>query len=142
MEHIEKEREEGGTPSVSNRGEDALTIALGKKDHRGYVKGLGRFGVGVGHQIAFGKSSGPRRRSAGNSEEVEALKATIAQLEESFDKRMEEKLEQKLEEKWKAMQEEMAKQFAQQLASLQNPAKQPPSQKVNSTFLVTYMIYA
>ena len=56
MEHLEreaKEKEEGATSSTG-RDIDVLSQAIGKKDYYGYVKGLGRSGVGVGHRVAYG----------------------------------------------------------------------------------------
>ena len=55
--------DDAGSTSSSQYGEDVLTRAIGKKDHRGWVKALGKSGVGVGAQKAFGKApkalSGP-----------------------------------------------------------------------------------
>ena len=79
MEHLEKEskqKEDGGATSEIDN--DALTKALGKKDYDGYVKGIGRSGVGVGRRKAFGKVS--RKGSEPRDEETQALKATIAEL--------------------------------------------------------------
>ncbi|XP_021747746.1 uncharacterized protein LOC110713605 isoform X2 [Chenopodium quinoa] len=53
-----KESEEGECKQ-SERGVDALTLAFGKKDHRGFVKGLGGCGIGVGYRKAFGPVKGP-----------------------------------------------------------------------------------
>lgn len=80
MEHLEKgskEKEDGGDSSEIDN--DALTKALGKKDYNGYVKGIGRSGVGVGRRKAFGKVS--RKGSEPRDEEIQALKTTIAKLE-------------------------------------------------------------
>ena len=80
MEHLEKEskeKEDGATTSETDN--DALTKALGKKDYNGYVKGIGRSGVGVGRRKAFGKVV--RKWGEPRDEEIQALKTTIAQLE-------------------------------------------------------------
>ena len=62
MEKEAKEIEEGITPT-NNRSVDALTKALGKKDHRGFVKTLGKSEVGTGHQLNFGKVDRKAKRS-------------------------------------------------------------------------------
>lgn len=78
--------------STSGYGEDVLTKALGKKDHRGFVKVLGRSGAGLGLKKVFGK---PRRESwqtqmqatfaqsqAESQAQIAELKAELAQMAE------------------------------------------------------------
>ena len=79
MEHLEKEKEDGATTTPYEPDNDALVKALGKKDYGGYVKGLGRSGVGVGLRQAFGKV--PRKSSKSRDEEMESMRATISRLE-------------------------------------------------------------
>lgn len=94
MEYLEKEKEDDGG-SNSELDNDALVRVLGK-DHSGYVKGVSRFGVGVGHRKAFGKVSQKSNyrdkeietlKATNNSrdKEIESLKATIARLESKFE---------------------------------------------------------
>jgi len=74
---------------------DALSIALGKKDYRGYVKGLGRHGVGVGYRKAFG---GTQQKRAYTQEDFEIrlqemsmdFEARLQQMSKEFDKRLKE----------------------------------------------------
>lgn len=91
MEHLEKEakdKEEGKDPEREH-GVDALTKALGKKDHRGFVKGLGRCGVGVGHTQAFGKADKRGSKSGCSVEDLEELKA---KLTEEFEAKVQERV--------------------------------------------------
>lgn len=77
-----------------------MTIALGKKDHRGYVKVLGRSGVGVGIRKAFGKM--PRRRDASieNKElkaELQALREQQAQMQAQIQAQMQEQIQAQIQ---------------------------------------------
>ena len=98
MENLQSTSTEGGDSS-SDLGMDALSKALGKKDHRGHVKALGRCGVGVSHTQVFGKEyRKPRRSSQGGCsfEELESMKASLTQ---EFEARLEEKVEEKMKER-------------------------------------------
>uniref|UniRef100_A0A803MXY7 DUF8039 domain-containing protein n=1 Tax=Chenopodium quinoa TaxID=63459 RepID=A0A803MXY7_CHEQI len=78
--------------SSDDIGMDALDKALGKKDHRGHTKALGRCRVGVSHTQVFGKGyrKGKSSGQGGCSlEELESMKATLTQ---EFEARLEEKM--------------------------------------------------
>ena len=120
MEYIEKEKEVGGTPSGA---EDALTKALGKRDHRGYVKGFGRFGVGVGQEKAFGKSARLPRRSTPGYAEVESLKASLTEEFEEKHARMTREFEER-------MNRELAQQQAKMNAEFQKTLQEQLQQQV------------
>uniref|UniRef100_A0A803KUY6 Ubiquitin-like protease family profile domain-containing protein n=1 Tax=Chenopodium quinoa TaxID=63459 RepID=A0A803KUY6_CHEQI len=81
LENLQKNDE--GNNSSDGIGMDALDKALGKKDHRGHVKALGRCGVGVSHTQVFGK--GYRKE-----EKVEE------KLQERIEERIKERLEQRV----------------------------------------------
>ncbi|KAL2943715.1 N-formyl-4-amino-5-aminomethyl-2-methylpyrimidine deformylase [Bienertia sinuspersici] len=74
--------------SVPKQNTDALCMALGEKDHRGYVYGVG--GLNVGHQKAFAK---PDQKSTGSSldrQSMDKIKAPIkALLLEEFSQKLE-----------------------------------------------------
>uniref|UniRef100_A0A803N632 DUF8039 domain-containing protein n=1 Tax=Chenopodium quinoa TaxID=63459 RepID=A0A803N632_CHEQI len=91
------ERQEG-TSSCEERGIDALTLALGKKDNRGHVKGLGRCGVGVGLTQAFGKKDRKGKRSSHNSCSFSELEAMKDSLTQEFEAKFEERLSQRVVE--------------------------------------------
>lgn len=120
MEELEKgakEKERGTAGTPDERGVDALTKALGKKDHRGYVKALGRSGVGVGQLKAFGKLDRKREKE---------------KEREEFEKRIEEKVEERLQERLASeVKERVAEEVQAYLASLStlkmpsNKPKQP-----------------
>ncbi|XP_021722660.1 uncharacterized protein LOC110690142 isoform X2 [Chenopodium quinoa] len=72
-----KESEEGECKQ-SERGVDALTLAFGKKDHRGFVKGLGGCGIGVGYRKAFGPVKGKNMSKSGCSlQELDEFKENL-----------------------------------------------------------------
>uniref|UniRef100_A0A803LIU3 Uncharacterized protein n=1 Tax=Chenopodium quinoa TaxID=63459 RepID=A0A803LIU3_CHEQI len=82
LENMKKKALEGqeGTSSCEERGIDALTLALGKKDNRDHAKGLGRCGVGVGLTKAFEKQDRKGKRSSQSScyvNELEAMKDSL-----------------------------------------------------------------
>ncbi|XP_021744812.1 uncharacterized protein LOC110710779 [Chenopodium quinoa] len=97
LENLQKNDE--GNNSSDGIGMDALDKALGKKDHRGHVKALGRYEVGVRHTQVFGKGC-KKGKSSGQGgcslEDLESMKATVTQ---EFEARLEEKVEEKLQER-------------------------------------------
>ncbi|XP_021728431.1 uncharacterized protein LOC110695510 isoform X2 [Chenopodium quinoa] len=97
LENLQKNDE--GNNSSDAIGMDALDKALGKRDHRGHVKALGRCGFGVSHTQVFGKGY-KKGKSSGQGgcslEELESMKATLTQ---EFEARLEEKVEEKLQER-------------------------------------------
>ncbi|XP_021753209.1 uncharacterized protein LOC110718634 [Chenopodium quinoa] len=97
LENLQKNDE--GNNSSDVIGMDALDKALGKRDHCGHVKALGRCGVGVSHTQVFGKGY-KKGKSSGQGgcslEELESMKATLTQ---EFEARLEEKVEEKLQER-------------------------------------------
>ncbi|CAO2820935.1 unnamed protein product [Amaranthus hypochondriacus] len=87
---MSKEIEDGVVIS-SEPGKDALSNALGKPDNYGYVIGISRFCVGVGHRKVFGKL--PRKGIISNrDEEIEELKATIMRMESRFETTLQQKV--------------------------------------------------
>ena len=81
MEHLHKESEDAASASVTSTPDnDALVKALGKKDYGGYVKTLGRAGVGVGHKAAFGKVTKRESQS-----KIQSLEETIEVLKSQID---------------------------------------------------------
>ncbi|KAL2937211.1 tRNA pseudouridine synthase A [Bienertia sinuspersici] len=97
LENLQKKdlmREEG-KDTHEEWGIDALTMALGRMDKRGYVKGLGRGGVGLCHTKAFGKSN--RKRKSSSEISFEKLEEMKASLRKEFEARLEEKLQEEME---------------------------------------------
>lgn len=93
MERLEKEAKEieDGVVISLEPDKDALSKALGKQDNYDYVKGISRFGVGVGHGKVFGKL--PRKGIISNrDEEIEELKATIKRMESRFETTLQQKV--------------------------------------------------
>lgn len=92
MDKEAKEKEEGIETSVE-QGMDALSKAMGKKDHRGHVKALGRCGVGVKLRRAFGKENGKRHRTSESSYSKEDLEDMKRSMNQEFEARLQEQQE-------------------------------------------------
>ncbi|XP_056692057.1 uncharacterized protein [Spinacia oleracea] len=110
LEYIEEE----GKGNISfTQGEDALTKAMGKKDHRGRVKATG--GVNVGYKVAFG----PIDRSS-RCGHIEPSPEAIESIRASVRREFEDQLERKVAE---ALQNQLATLKATgQLHTLSTPA--------------------
>ncbi|KNA09725.1 hypothetical protein SOVF_150920 [Spinacia oleracea] len=73
-------------------------MALGKKDHRGFVKGLGGCEIGVGYKQAFGpvyRKAKKTTHSGSSPDELEEMKAGLT-LE--FEATLEEKVQERVQE--------------------------------------------
>ncbi|XP_056689154.1 uncharacterized protein [Spinacia oleracea] len=110
LEYIEEE----GKGNISfTQGEDALTKAMGKKDHRGRVKATG--GVNVGYKVSFG----PIDRSS-RCGHIEPSPEAIESIRASVRREFEDQLERKVAE---ALQNQLATLKATgQLHTLSTPA--------------------
>ncbi|XP_021761045.1 uncharacterized protein LOC110725886 [Chenopodium quinoa] len=96
LEKQAKEKEEGSVVvDRVDRGIDALAMAFGKKDHSGFVKGLGGCGIGVGFAKAFGPSNRKGKRFEGCPyDELEVMKAKLAHdFEARFSERVAEEVQ-------------------------------------------------
>ncbi|XP_021718460.1 uncharacterized protein LOC110686153 isoform X2 [Chenopodium quinoa] len=122
-----KESEEGECKQ-SERGVDALTLAFGKKDHRGFVKGLGGCGIGVGYRKAFGPVKGKNMSKSGCS---------LQELDE-FKENLTREFEEKLKEGIAAAVNSYLSDFIPHITAndLQvNDAQPSPSSSINPTEL-------
>ncbi|XP_056695556.1 uncharacterized protein [Spinacia oleracea] len=94
LEYIEEE----GKGNISfTQGEDALTKAMGKKDHRGRVKATG--GVNVGYKVAFGPIDRSSRcgHSEPSPEAVESIRASVRrEFEDQLERKVAEALQKQL----------------------------------------------
>ncbi|XP_056696628.1 uncharacterized protein [Spinacia oleracea] len=91
LEYIEEE----GKGNISfTQGENALTKAMGKKDHRGRVKATG--GVNVGYKVAFGPIDQSSR--CGHIEpSLEAVESIRASMRREFEDQLERKVAEALQ---------------------------------------------
>lgn len=94
-----RQEESDSQAGEDERGIDALTIALGKKDHRGHVKGLGRCGVGISHSQAFGKQHRKTKKTNQGGCSMDELEAMKASLTQEFEAKLEEKLQERLSQR-------------------------------------------
>lgn len=138
MEYIEKENEDGSSSSFA-QGEDALTLALGP-DHRGYVRALGRSGVGVGIKEAFGKSSRHSRASRDEElrrmqEKMEAqmlaqFEAKMAEFQSQFQSRMEAQFQAQFEAQMQSFQTSSRMPSVESSRAVRTPPFDPPPANV------------
>lgn len=112
MEYLDKEDKDlkEGRTTTNEPGVDALTMAMDKKDHRGHVKGLGKFGVSVCQGKVFGRVNQKGKKKGCSFEELESFKMAITQ-----------EVEKKFNDK---LQEEVALQVQSYLASMSNTKQQ------------------
>lgn len=120
MEYVAKGKDDGSTPSTSTQhGEDALTLALGKKDHRGYVKVASRYGVGVGLKRAFGK--GPRQRKDSTEAQMAQMQANMQAQMEQMQAQMQAQVQAQVQALVQAQVQAHMAQMQAQMASSQLP---------------------
>lgn len=117
---------------VPQRNVDALCMALGKKDSRGSVYGVG--GLNIGYRKAFGK---PDRRVTGlrlNQQSMEKIKEEVkASLMEEFEQKLKDVESQVREQLLSMMQQNGGLKFPEDSDLSQTPGSDlpPPMLKVN-----------